>query len=330
MVGFAVKFGIVIASLAVFSFGASLGAAPAVRSLTRAMRSRHPAAWSSSASPLRRHACRVPRSGLAARPSAASRGLIRAGAHIPPSSPPAPGCPSEYFPLAPCGVSPSPLRGRAGWRVTVRRFSLPPCGEGRVGGSRAAFQPWEPKPARACMGIGGVSMSRRLIALLILTVTVLTACGRVQSTRPASAGYLLFLEEGFSNGAQQVTVRDSATGNITSRLPIGTAAPDWSRYYTVTQLSGSARLAAIDPASGRTLAQTTIPAGYTLPDFGYAGTSAGLSPNGQWLALTSQGKRAGSGVVTDFLVGSSFLSDPFVSIQVEGNFSFDALSNDGQ
>ena len=121
-------------------------------------------------------------------------------------------------------------------------------------------------------------MSRRLIALLILTVTILTACGRVQSIRPASAGYLLFLEEGYSNGAQQVTVRDSATGNVARRLPIGTAALDWSRYYTVTQLSGSARLAAIDPASGRTLAQTTIPAGYTLPDFGYAGTSAGLSP----------------------------------------------------
>ena len=173
-------------------------------------------------------------------------------------------------------------------------------------------------------------MSRRLIALLILTVTVLTACGRVQSTRPASAGYLLFLEEGYSNGGQQITVRDSATGNIARQLPIGTAAPDWSRYYTVTQLSGSARLSAIDPGSGRTLAQTTIPAGYALPDFGYAGTSSGLSPNGQWLVLTSQGKHAGSGVVTNFLVGSSFLSDPFVSVQVDGNFAFDAISNDGQ
>src|SRR5207249_11116042 len=93
---------------------------------------------------------------------------------------------------------------------------------------------------------------------------------------------------------------------------------------------GSSRLAAIDPASGRTLAQTAHPAGDALRDFGDAGTGAGLSPKGQWLALTSQGKHAGSGVVTKFLVGSSFLSDPFVSVQVEGNFSFDALSNDGQ
>src|SRR5205814_9046039 len=117
--------------------------------------------------------------------------------------------------------------------------------------SRRALQRlvrWEPKRALGCMGIGGVSMSRRLIALLILTVTILTACGRVQSIRPASAGYLLFLEEGYSNGGQQITVRDSATGNIVRQLPIGTAAPDWSRYYTVTQLSGSARLSAIHPA----------------------------------------------------------------------------------
>ena len=173
-------------------------------------------------------------------------------------------------------------------------------------------------------------MSRRLIALLILTVTVLTACGRVQSTKPAAAGYLLFLEEGFTNGGQQITVRDSGTGKIQRQLPIGTAAPDWSRYYTVTPLSGSARLTAIDPGSGQTLAQTTIPAGYALPNFGYAGTSAGLSPNGQWLALTSQGKHAGSGLVTNFLVGASSLSDPFLSVQVDGDFSFDALSNDGR
>src|SRR5438034_1143141 len=144
-----------------------------------------------------------------------------------------------------------------------RNIPLPSWGGQGGGLPRRALQAlWEPKRALGCMGIGGVSMSRRLIALLILTVTVLTACGRVQSTRPASAGYLLFLEEGYSDGGQQVTVRDSATGNIARQLPIGTAASDWSRYYTVTQLSGSARLSAIDPASGRTLAPTTIPAGY--------------------------------------------------------------------
>ena len=172
-------------------------------------------------------------------------------------------------------------------------------------------------------------MSRRLIALLILAVAVLTACGRATSTHPAAGGYRLFLEEGFSDGGQHITIRDSATGAIERELPIGTAAADWSRYYSVASVGGSARLTAIDPASGRTLNQTTIPAGYALPDLGYLGPTAGLSPNGQWLALTSQARAAG-GVTTNFLVGSSSLTESFKTIHLNGDFAFDALSNDGQ
>ncbi|TME53816.1 MAG: hypothetical protein E6I60_08410, partial [Chloroflexi bacterium] len=62
-------------------------------------------------------------------------------------------------------------------------------------------------------------MSRRLIALLILAVAVLTACGRATSTHPAAGGYRLFLEEGFSDGGQHITIRDSATGAIERELP---------------------------------------------------------------------------------------------------------------
>jgi len=172
-------------------------------------------------------------------------------------------------------------------------------------------------------------MSRRLIALLILAVAGLTACGRATSTHPASGGYRLFLEEGYSDGAQHITVRDSTTGAVERTLPLGTAAADWSRYYTVTQLSGSARLSAIDPASGKTISQTSIAGGYALPNLGYLGPTAGLSPNGQWLALTSQ-VRAAAGVTTNFLVGSSSLSQAFKTVHLDGDFAFDALSNDGQ
>src|SRR5207245_6893785 len=172
-------------------------------------------------------------------------------------------------------------------------------------------------------------MSRRLIALLILAVAVLTACGRATSTHPAAGGYRLFLEEGLSDGGQHITIRDSATGAIERELPMGTAAADWSRYYSVASVGGSARLTAIDPASGRTLNQTTIPAGYALPDLGYLGPTAGLSPNGQWLALTSQARAAG-GVTTNFMVGSSSLTQSFKTIHLNGDFAFDALSNDGQ
>jgi hypothetical protein len=172
-------------------------------------------------------------------------------------------------------------------------------------------------------------MSRRLIALLIVTVWILTACGRANATHPAAAGYLLFLEGGFSNNGESVKVLDSGTGTVVRELPIGTPTSDWSRYYLVTPVSSIAQLKAIDPASGRTIAQTTIPTGYSLPNIAFQGPTAGLSPNGKWLALTRNSASTSGGVQTNFLVGSSSLTDSFKKVVVNGDFVFDALSNDG-
>ena len=169
-------------------------------------------------------------------------------------------------------------------------------------------------------------MSRRLIALLIGVVSILTACGQANATHPAAAGYLIFLESGFSNSGETVKVLDSGTGTVVRELPIGTPASDWSRYYVVTQLTGGAQLKALDPASGRTIAQTPIPVGYGLPNIAFQGPTAGISPNGQWLALT---RHATGDAITTFLVGSSSLTDKFKTINVNGDFVFDALSNDG-
>src|ERR1700724_141222 len=180
------------------------------------------------------------------------------------------------------------------------------------------------------MEIGGVPMSRRLIALLILPMSIVAAGGRASSTHPASGGYRIFLESGFSNSVETVKVVDLGTGTVERELPLGTPAPDWSRYYTVSQLSGSARLMALDPASGSTLAQVTVPAGYSLPNIAFQGPTAGISPNGRWLALTSQDNAGSGAITTNFLVGASSLTDSFTAIHVNGDFVFDALSNDGK
>jgi hypothetical protein len=173
-------------------------------------------------------------------------------------------------------------------------------------------------------------MSRRLIALLLVSFAALTACGRVNATHPAAGGYRIFLEEGFNGGSERITVRDSSSGALERELPLGTPAPDWSRYYTVTAVTGSGRLTALDPGSGRTIAQTTIPTGFALPSLGYQGPTAGLSPNGQWLALTDNGRATTGKLVTTFLVGASSLSSSFKTVRVEGDFAFDALSDTGQ
>jgi hypothetical protein len=173
-------------------------------------------------------------------------------------------------------------------------------------------------------------MSRRLIALLLVSFAALTACGRVGATQPAAAGYRIFLQEGFNGGSERITVRDSASGALERELPLGTPAPDWSRYYTVTPVAKSGRLTALDPRSGRTIAQTTVPTGYWLPSLGYQGPTAGLSPNGQWLALTDNGSALTGKLVSSFLVGPSSLSGAFKTVRVNGDFSFDALSDTGQ
>jgi len=173
-------------------------------------------------------------------------------------------------------------------------------------------------------------MSTRLTRLALLAVIALTACGRSASTAPAAAGYRIFLEEGFNGGSERVTVRDSGSGALERQLPLGTPAPDWSRYYTVTPLNGSARLTALDPASGQTIAQIAIPSGFTLPNLGMQGPSAGLSPNGKWLALTDNGRATSGKLVTSFLVGASSLSSSFKTVHVSGDFAFDALSDNGR
>ena len=173
-------------------------------------------------------------------------------------------------------------------------------------------------------------MSRRLIALLLVSFAALTACGRVSATHPAAGGYRLFLEEGFNGGSERITVRDTASGALERELPLGTPAPDWSRYYTVTSPAGSGRLTAIDPSSGRTMAQVAIPAGFALPSLGYQGPTAGLSPSGKWLALTDNGRATSGKLVTSFLVGASSLSGSFKTVRVDGDFAFDALSDTGQ
>ena len=166
-------------------------------------------------------------------------------------------------------------------------------------------------------------MSRRLLALLGLPFLMLSACGQVHPLQPAAAGYRLFLAEGMN--ATGVTVRDSGTGAVERHLPFGTPSPDWSRYYTV---SGT-HLSALDPGSGKSLRQITIPAGFSLPDLSYSGLTSGLSPNGQWLTLVNHGNRSAT-TSTEFLVGSSALTSPFTHLQLTGTYEFDALSNDGK
>ncbi len=176
-------------------------------------------------------------------------------------------------------------------------------------------------------------MRHRLIAAVLPGILFVAACGpragvTVNSSHSPVAGYRLFLQEGFSGGSQQITVVNSVTGAVERQLPLGTPAPDWSRYYVVDKGTTNSMLKAIQPSSGQTLAQTPIPGGFSLPDLTGLGPTAGLSPNGRWLALTRQLFDL-HGTTTGVLIGDSSLTQPFKRVDLTGDFSFDALSNDG-
>jgi hypothetical protein len=177
-------------------------------------------------------------------------------------------------------------------------------------------------------------MRHRLIAAALPAVLLLAACGpragvSVKSSHSPAGAYRIFLQEGFNGGARQVTVVNSMTGAVERQLPLGTPAPDWSRYYIVERGTTNGTLKAIEPSSGQTLAQTSIPGGFFLPDLTGLGPTAGLSPNGRWLTLTRQLFEQ-HGTTTSVLIGDSSLSQPFKHIELTGDFSFDALSNDGK
>jgi hypothetical protein len=173
----------------------------------------------------------------------------------------------------------------------------------------------------------------RRTALVALVALATAGCGQFATRTPSSpsavsgTGYRLFLAEGIGYGRGHIAVRDARTGRLERSLPDGTPAPDWSRYYWVSQLGGSAQITAAEPASGRVLARATIPGGFQFPMFEPAVT-AGISPNGQWLVLYRQDRASGA-VISRFLIGNSSLSQPFTAATVSGNFDFDAISDDG-
>lgn len=151
---------------------------------------------------------------------------------------------------------------------------------------------------------------------------LLTACGPKTAAQASSDSYRIFVAEGFGNGPQ-IAVRDWPSGKLERELPIGVAAPDWSRYYTVDYSGGQTHLIAMDPRSGRRLAEVSVPTGYGLPDMNYPGLPGGLSPNGSWIVLSTREQDS-------FLVGSTTLQTPFRSVSLHGSFLFDALSDDGK
>src|SRR2546428_2609705 len=160
----------------------------------------------------------------------------------------------------------------------------------------------------------------RLHPLAAVAVLALAGCGYRDTTSvnpPVSspADFMVYVQ-----GASQ----DHSGGQI-KQVPFGTPAPGWSTLYTIVDGPTGSTLKALDVKSGAVLHEKHLDAKYQLPTRGYAGKPGGLSENGQWLVLRNRE----SGRSSFLVLGTDFAGAP-QRAELEGDFEFDAVTNDGR
>jgi DNA-binding beta-propeller fold protein YncE len=168
--------------------------------------------------------------------------------------------------------------------------------------------------------MGGEVKSMRGFVLAFATLVFVAGCGRVPGGPAPASDYKLY-EAAATGGSQQLSVIDSRSHSVDLNMPLGTPSPDWTHLYTLN----GALLVDLDPQTGATLHTLRLPGYYQLPPADSAGVPGGLSQNGQWLVLESHSVANTSGLL---LVDTSYAKPPS-QIDLNGDFTFDAVSNDG-
>jgi hypothetical protein len=173
--------------------------------------------------------------------------------------------------------------------------------------------------------MGGEVMNMRMRVLLIglLAVTVTAGCGRAPQV--GQVGDYRLYEAASTSNSQLVQVIDSHAHSAQRQLPLGTPSPDWSRFFTV---KGN-QLEIIDPRTGIVTGSLRLPGAYHLPAATIGGLPGGISPDGSWLVLQKFDGTGSTVMASHMLVIDTTLAKPPVPIDLKGDFSFDAVSNDG-
>jgi hypothetical protein len=163
--------------------------------------------------------------------------------------------------------------------------------------------------------MGGEVKSMRGFLLVVCAVVLVAGCGQAPGAPITASGYKLY--EAVSD-RNQIAVIDSRSRAVERWMPLGVPSSDWKHLYSIT---GTA-LSDVDPATGALIHSMKLPGAYELPQITLSGMPGGLSQNGAWLVMQSAGG-------SPFLViDTSFHAAP-TRIDLQGNYAFDAISNDG-
>jgi DNA-binding beta-propeller fold protein YncE len=168
---------------------------------------------------------------------------------------------------------------------------------------------------------GEVKSMRRLL-LALFGLALVSGCAATEAKLPLVSGNYRLYEATSTKSGQLVAVINSRSQTTERRLPRGTLSPDGKHLYAVI----SKTLQEIDSHSGAVLRTLQLPGYFDAPPASLGGLPGGLSQNGRWLVLQTNGQRTASHML---LVDTSALK---VSERIdrEGLFDFDAVSNDGQ
>jgi WD40 repeat protein len=128
-----------------------------------------------------------------------------------------------------------------------------------------------------------------------------------------------------TGSSEQLSIIDSRSHAIDLNMPLGTPSPDWTHLYTLN----GASLLDLDPRTGATLRTVRLPGYYQLPPANLAGVPGGLSQDGHWLVLESWDQTSTVPSRTHLLLVDTSYAQPPRQIDMQGFFSFDAVSNDG-
>lgn len=176
-----------------------------------------------------------------------------------------------------------------------------------------------------------MTIHRPLFVLVSALALVLASCApnaqpapSQQGPQAAPAGELLYVEP--DGSVSEVHLLDAAKGTLVRKIPWGVA--DQARVHRVEARDGKSVLRTYDAKSGALVKEHGLGSSYTyeLPVFGPFSRPTGLSPNGRWLVLQARG--------VDYVTKSAFLvvnleTGATTPVELEGNFSFDAISNLG-
>src|ERR1700682_1081786 len=168
--------------------------------------------------------------------------------------------------------------------------------------------------------MGGEVKNMRRALLAVSAFVVLAGCG---SPGPVAAGsYKLYEAAAPAAKGQIVAVIDTQSRTTERRLPMGIPAPDGKHFYAL----GSGSLQDIEPRSGTTLRTLQLPDNFEFPPATLGGVPGGLSQNGRYLVLQTQGPRTTSHMV---LIDTQQFNIA-KRIDLNGKYDFDAVNNSGQ